>query len=76
MKTDILIIPVIALMALAVWLEYRRNSVSVQVELRRVRVLLCVLAAAVVILGLSELRHHFQFSFRLERVEKAMQEKR
>ena len=59
-------------MALVVWMEWKRSPLSDSVELRRARVLLSVVASALVLTGSGLLRTSILLSERLERVEKAM----
>ena len=67
MISDFTIIPVILLLALAVWLERRRRSDSAEAELKRVRVLVGALGASVVILGVASILN--SMATRLLRVE-------
>ena len=72
MPSDLGLLGLVLVGALAVLGEWRRKPASVEVELRAARALLCVLAAAMVIMGLGLIRSAVRMSERLERVEKTM----
>jgi len=70
--SDLGLLGLVIAAAVAVLGEWRRKTASVEVELREARVLLCVLAAAVVIMGIGLIRSAVRMSERLERVERTM----
>ena len=73
--SDLGLLGLVIAAAVAVLGEWRRKPASVEVELRSARVLLCVLAAAVVIMGIGLIRSAVRMSERLERVERTMHPK-